>query len=205
MNKGMNFIPETQGIEEEYLQISEPNSDVSEQEQRNTKLEFSPDERFAIGYYEKSPPPGLIDLSKDIPRPSLAFSIEIQGKRVPFGSQGNFSLIIGRPKSKKSFLSILLMANAIKTLSPERNRIILFDTEQDRWKVQQNGRLVLQLASITDETRLQVYSLREFDSEKRTKIIKDVILYPRNKNVGLIVLDGIRDLVTSINDEEQAT
>lgn len=57
-----------------------------------------------------------------------------------FGSLGNFSLILGKAKSKKTFLATLLAtsvykdeSNPFKAILPkDKNRVIYIDTEQSK-------------------------------------------------------------------------
>ena len=52
-------------------------------------------------------------------------------------------------------------------------------------------------------TDLTVYGLRSLKPSERLEIIEHAIY--NTDNLGVVVIDGIKDLVTSINDESEAT
>jgi ribosomal protein L20A (L18A) len=56
---------------------------------------------------------------------------------------------------------------------------------------------------IEEPNNLKVYGLRSFNPSERLELIEHAIY--NTPNVGLVVIDGIKDLVTSINSEEEAT
>ena len=129
------------------------------------------------------------------------------------GTAGNFITIIGKAKSRKSFFVSLLTASLISEkpiynkfaggLQPDRNKVLLFDTEQAEYHVQCSLNRVLSLANQKDNDNLRVYKLRKFSPAKRLNIIMDAVY--NTENIGVVIIDGVRDLITSINSEEQAT
>lgn len=150
-----------------------------------------------------------LDFSREIEAPNIA--VTINGET--FGTLGNFSLVIGKAKSRKTFLITLALAAAVSnnkvsdsftgTLPPGKNRVIFIDTEQGAYHVSMVARRVLRLAGLSAPDNFDVYALRKFDTAQRNAIIEDLI---RNTpDLGLLIIDGVRDIVTSINDEEQAT
>lgn len=132
----------------------------------------------------------------------------------PVMSLENFSLFIGKAKSRKTFAMTLIMATflvkVIQQLKTEyygnKVRLCWFDTEQSKYYVQRAYRTALHLAGITDAPQLEVYHLRSLSPQERQGVI-DQVLYIDNVNNDVLfaIIDGIRDLITSINDEEQAT
>lgn len=126
---------------------------------------------------------------------------------------GNFSLIIGKAKSKKTFsLSLFLSALvANKTLSGKfkgylpdgKTRVVFFDTEQSRKHVQRFYHRVCRLLGIENPVNFETYCLRKHSPQERLEIIEYFI--STEPDLGFVAIDGIRDLVTSINDEEEAT
>lgn len=128
------------------------------------------------------------------------------------GTLGNFSLIIGKAKAKKSFLIAMLCAAALRTeqaendtiihaLPAEQNEVALFDTEMSKYHVQLAARRIHTMANSSNAAH--VFNLRSLAPAERKQFIEDEIL--SNPRLGLIIIDGIKDLVTSINDEEQAS
>ena len=151
-----------------------------------------------------------LDYSQPLPPPPVA--IELAGDIV--GTLGNFSVLIGKAKSKKTFLNTLAMAATIRggkvsdlftgTLPPDKNRVIFCDTEQGEYSVNKTARRVMGLLNAnTPPENFDVYHLRGADTRTRHEIISYLI--DNTPDLGLLIIDGIRDLVTSINDEEQAT
>jgi len=136
--------------------------------------------------------------------------LELNG--IQIGSLDNFSLIIGKPKSKKTFLSSWIIASALKTNSnnpfkanfPEnKKKVLLFDTEQAKFDVQKVSRRVFQINGDHFDKNLIVHTLRACSIEERLKIIQELIY--REEGIGLVVIDGVRDLISAINDEKEAS
>jgi hypothetical protein len=132
----------------------------------------------------------------------------------PVMSIGDFSLFIGKAKSRKTFAITLIMAvmlcKVIEQMRAQnfkgKARLVWFDTEQSRYYVQRALRTALRLAGIEDAIEIEVYSTRPFSPEERRGIINQV-LYENNQecNISFAIIDGIRDLVTDINDQKQST
>ena len=145
--------------------------------------------------------------------PPVAAWIQEGDPSAYFGTLENFSLIIGKAKSKKTFLLTSVIAAAVSgneflgnisgALPEEKNRVILFDTEQSRWHVLKVLKRICEQTGIAEPENVDVYSLRKFNYKERGEMIEKII-YDTPK-LGFVAIDGIRDLVTSINDEEQAT
>lgn len=127
-----------------------------------------------------------------------------------WGTLSNFSCIIGKPKAKKSFLVVLALAAAMAKkaqgitvdLPSDNDTVLLFDTEQSRPDVVRSLRRVAALSG-QHPFNLKAYGLRKYPPAHRFEAVEKII--DRTEGVGLVVIDGIKDLVTSINDEEQAT
>lgn len=154
-----------------------------------------------------------IDPMERIERPPVCLSMVTDSGDGIIGTLGNISLIIGKAKSKKTFsVSLFLTAlvangtvfNKFKgELPPNKNRVIFFDTEQSKFHVQRFYKRVCNLLDIHNPINLDAYSLRSFTTEDRLSIIDYVI--NTTSDLGFVAIDGIRDLVTSINDEFEAT
>jgi len=150
-----------------------------------------------------------IDIEEELLPPEVAFQID--GADV--GTLGNFSMIIGKAKSGKTFLIGLIISAIVKgelflgkilgCMGPEKNQVLYFDTEMGRWHVQRAVKNIARLMSIPYPTRLHTYGLRAYDSQERVEMIERAIY--SNNRIGLVVIDGIRDLVSAINDEMEAT
>lgn len=141
--------------------------------------------------------------------------IEFAGKNgfVTIGSLNNFSAIIGKAKSKKTFLVTLLMGailcrgglyEAIKCrFSDDANELILFDTEQATHHVIRTAKRALHLAEASDAPNFFAYCLRKFPPKERMELIRHRIY---NTHPGsIVIIDGVRDLAFDINSGEEAT
>jgi len=125
---------------------------------------------------------------------------------------GNFSAITGKSKSKKTFLTSLMLAAAstntviqdkFKGNLPEnKTGVLLFDTEQsgyDAWITSKRVRTI----SNSNIPNFGAFDLREYDPLTRCEIINYGIK-KYSDNLGFVIIDGIADLVKAINDENEA-
>lgn len=129
------------------------------------------------------------------------------------GTRGNFSLLIGKAKSRKSFCTTLFAATLVNPakrlnrfencLKTKNRRVLYFDTEQGKYHVQLLLNRICRLLEIKKHPNLRVYALRSMKPSKRLKFIEKAI-YGLD-NIGVVIIDGIKDLITSINSEEEAT
>jgi hypothetical protein len=154
-----------------------------------------------------------IDPNEKIKEPPVCLSLIGESYEGIIGTLGNFSLIIGKAKSKKTF-SIALFLSALvanKTvfgkfkgcLPDDRTKVVFFDTEQSRFHVQKFYHRVCELLDIKNPVNFDAYCLRQFTPDQRLQIIDEYI--KSEPDLGFMAIDGIRDLATSINDEEEAT
>lgn len=137
-----------------------------------------------------------------------------KNKFIPLGTLGNFCLLTGKAKSKKSFfigliISFVLSNNKSRLnqfqsrLANGKRKVLYFDTEQGKYHVQLALKRICKLVNIKNPKHLKVYGLRSLKPIERLKLIEYAIY--KNDCVGFVVIDGIKDLVTSINSEEEAT
>lgn len=154
-----------------------------------------------------------IDPKERIERPPVCLSIIDGESEGIIGTLGNFSLIIGKAKSKKTF-SLVLFLSALVTnqtvfgkfkgsLPENKTKVVFFDTEQSRYHVQKFYHRVCRLLGIDNPVNFDAYCLRQFTPKERLEIIDYHI--NSDPDIGFVAIDGIRDLVNSINDEEEAT
>lgn len=148
-----------------------------------------------------------------IPIPPIC--LEVVG---PMGSSsistlGNFSAVIGKAKSKKTFLITMALATAIRNGTildkfranfPEgKGRVIFFDTEQSRYHVQKVVRRICHLTENMQPENFDCFALRSMSTYKRREAIEHIL--NTVPGIGLIVIDGIRDLVKDINSSDEST
>ena len=126
---------------------------------------------------------------------------------------GNFSLLIGKAKSRKTFLITALAAAAISgecNISglvgslPEDRMTILFDTEQSSHHVYKTVQRICTQAGNTNPDNFIAYGLRPLTPSERVEVIDHVI--QTIEHPGIVIIDGIRDLMSrGINDETEST
>jgi len=158
-----------------------------------------------------------IDLNIPISKPPAALKIRdfgngyINEKRL--FTLGNFSAITGKSKSKKTMLASILLAAAtkndliyqkIKGCLPESKRaVLLFDTEQSNYDAYVTGKRVPEIIGYECDN-FGAFDLREYTPMERCEII-DFALEKYKDNIGYVVIDGIVDLASAINDEIEAS
>lgn len=159
----------------------------------------------------------FVDISEQIQLPPVVLSIgeTVKGTDVfpvPYGTEGNFSCLVGASKSRKTFLKSLLTGcyiggkanNYADNIKSHRrtNKIILdFDTEQGKWHAQQTFRRPVELAGEVYENYLP-FGLRQYDYKTRIDFI-DFMIKKHKNNLGLVLIDGVADLVSDVNDLKQ--
>jgi hypothetical protein len=170
---------------------------IEEQEHLNTALESAT----------------ITDLT-EIPRETpLIFLKDSNGDPTSVCSIGDFSLFIGKAKSKKTFFLSLIVGRVLNgnqsgTITSEmpedRARILYFDTEQKASDVKALRSRINAISLKNKNTNLLMFSLRPYSASERFKMIEFALQHYSGKYC-LVVIDGIRDILTSINDEEQAS
>jgi hypothetical protein len=150
-----------------------------------------------------------IDVTETIPPPQTA--IEINGEI--FGTLGNFSLITGKAKAKKSFFISMAVSTAVSSdtlhgilknkLPSDKKEVLYFDTEQGKYHVQMAVKRICEQIKVSNPENLHAYFLRSKSPAERLEFIEYLIY--EMPNVGVVFIDGIKDLITSINDESEAS
>ena len=134
---------------------------------------------------------------------------------IPIGTYGNFSFIQAPPKSKKSFfvslLSATYLANEIngftKDLKGHRDgkHIIHFDTEQSNFDAYRCFRRPIEMDSSNNIESYHTFALRQLNYKERVDFI-EWYLYDnlKKENIGLVIIDGIADLCSDVNNIEES-
>jgi len=149
--------------------------------------------------------------TESLQAPPVCLEVIEKGNHCDVCTLGNFSLAIGKAKSRKTYLTTLLFSvvtgyqneKFLGRLPDDKKVGIYFDTEQSRYHVQKLLKRICRLTGKPEPTNIIVYSLRKYSPQERLQLIEHAIY--STPNLGFVVIDGIRDLVTSINDEEQAS
>ena len=151
--------------------------------------EFEKDNTDLINY--------LFDYTQQIKVPETVLKIDDR----PTFTRGNISCISGKAKSRKSFLMSLISGELIK----ENVKVLLIDTEQSAYHISKTAQRVLSLSDLpTNENSpfLNILALREYDTATRQRVTESAI---KVLKPDIVFIDGLRDLMYSINDEKEAT
>ena len=131
------------------------------------------------------------------------------------GTLGNFSASIGKAKSKKTFNVSAIVAAALKNGTvlryaaelPEAKRKVLYvDTEQSPHHCLNVMERIMRMAGLPDDRdneNLEFLALRKYTPEQRIRIVEQAIYH--TQNLGLVIIDGIRDMVYDINSPSEST
>lgn len=131
------------------------------------------------------------------------------------GTLGNFSASIGKAKSKKTFNVTALVASAIcngtilqysADLPAQKRKVLYIDTEQSPYHCQKVMRRIFRLCNLpvdVDNGSLEFLALRKYTPEERIEITRQAIY--NLSDVGLVIIDGIRDFVYDINSPGEST
>ena len=133
---------------------------------------------------------------------------------IPIGTYGNFSFVQAPPKTMKTFFISLLASVYLGgsnkfggDLKGHRDNkcLIHFDTEQGKFHAQRVFRRVVDMNGGDDVGCYHTFGLRTVGFRHRIQFIEYYLKEKIEKdNVGLVVIDGIADLVSDVNDLEQS-
>jgi len=131
------------------------------------------------------------------------------------GTLGNFSASTGKAKSKKTFnicaivsaaLTNSTILNYTASLPAGKNKILFVDTEQSKFHCKRVLSRIIQLAGLPLDQHpenLEFLSLRGYATKERLKKIEEAIY--EIEELGLVIIDGIRDLAYDINSPGEST
>jgi len=163
----------------------------------------------------------VVDLTEKIDRPPVCLTKGekiYRGKNgltkfdIPLATYGNFSFVQAPPKSYKTFfMSLLAGAYAgadvsyIGDIQAHRGnrKLIHFDTEQGKWHCK---RVFMRVVDMIGDNKIpdfyETFSLRELNYNTRRQYIEYKLqqMVDNGDKIGLVVIDGIADLVSDVND-----
>jgi hypothetical protein len=140
-----------------------------------------------------------IDLNKKVEAPRYVFGIDINKVFCPIGICGDFGFIIGKAKSRKTYLLTLFLANYLK--KEKTKKVLYFDTEQGEYHAQKSIARLEGVNGFISEN-IEAYQFRKLTPAERLELIEKAIY--NTPELELVIIDGIRDLVNSINSEDEA-
>ena len=144
------------------------------------------------------------------PEPLIRYVHEY--KEYDYINHGGMSAVFGKQKSRKTFYLSLLMSCVVgNTLIDERlkgysagKNHLWFDTEQTKYYCSKIPyRVTSKIGVNKHPDNFKMYSIKRYTTEDRVKIIEDRI--NNTPNLGLVIIDGVRDIVKNFNDLEEMT
>ena len=192
-NKNRQYIPEKQ-LEHQSLEVSMLNKDSFSDEELESYLskgEIKATDKITV-------PPKILFVGD-----------------CTIATFGNFSASTGKAKSKKTFNISAMVAAAVtnstvlnyRACLPEGKRNILyFDTEQSKFHCHSVLERIYKLSGLSlqeDDPRLMFWGLREYTPKLRIAVIDYALR--KYDEVGLVIIDGLRDLMYDINNGKEAT
>jgi hypothetical protein len=157
-----------------------------------------------------------VDSTIPVERPPVAVDVFTGVESFVLGSLGNFVLIQGKAKSRKSyFVSAVAAAALADGVVAEAlrgyigDRVVLYiDTEQGDYHAAKGKKRILTMAGLdpnANHDRLKYFKFRGLERNRERLAFVEFAL-SRIPNIGLVIIDGIVDLASKgVNDEEEAT
>ncbi len=167
----------------------------------------------------------FVDISQVIEHPPVALSFGnyslntpngIKRYPIPIGTYGNFSFVSAPPKPKRTFFVSLLTSVYLSStgknnyggkLRAKRDDkcVIHFDTEQGKFHAQRVFRRVVEMNGNENAGCYHTYGLRSIGYKTRIDFIDYKLrTISENNEIGLVVIDGIADLVSDVNSIEES-
>jgi hypothetical protein len=147
----------------------------------------------------------LVDNQEKIDYPPVALSLGTKyiqtkegGQMLPIaiGTYGNFSFVQSPPKTKKTFF--------ISIKGHRKSQCLLhIDTEQGKWHAQRVFKRAIDMSDLDGSQCYYTYALRQIGFKQRIDFI-EYLLRDKIMNTGLIIIDGIADLVGDVNNLEES-
>lgn len=135
------------------------------------------------------------------------FTLEQNG--VGFAPLGNIMAICAEMKNGKTWLMLSLAAALLSgqwgqiKATCEAPRVLWFDTEQDKYDTMLILRRIHQMCGWhynEDHAEFQIFNLRDIKFDKRREAVMTAIKWLKPT---IVFVDGIRDLVQSVNEEQE--
>ena len=175
------------------------------------------EEQLVVQYFEYINDHASVNPNDEITYPPVALSCGSfdlttnEGKEtypIPIGTFGNISFIQAPPKTMKTyFLSLLasvFLSNKTKdkgNIRGHRNdkKVLHIDTEQGRFHAQRVFKRVAMMSK--DKGNYHTYALRQYTPKDRLSWIGWKL--KQETDFGLILVDGVADLVNDVNNIEE--
>ena len=175
-------------------------------------LEIKLEEAVKIESIEDIIKDSLIQYGDRYEKPKSLVTV-LQGvNELNYLNYSGLSAVFGKQKSRKTFYLCTVMSAACnnevidnKLRGYAKDKINLwFDTEQSKYYVNMIPyRIVKKLNLNRQPENLQIYSIKKYSTDDRIRIINHFM--ETVGNLGLVIIDGIRDLVHDFNSLSECT
>jgi len=152
------------------------------------------------------------DFTNNIAPDRIYFTVD-DGDNEPavIGTAGNFVAITGLPKARKSTVVAAMIASFITgkpvytfslKIHKGKTKIAIFDTEQSPFDF---NRQIFTIERLTGYSKadififLDAFLMREDDPTMIMRLISEYL--KENTDVGILIIDGLLDLIDNMNDE----
>jgi len=155
------------------------------------------------------------------PKPAISFGVKSYETKdgkieypTPIGTYGNFSFVQAPPKSKKTFfvslLSAIYLADELEQFGGDlkanrhNKHLIHFDTEQGNFHAAMVFKRPIDMTGIKTD-KYHTLALRQLSFKERVEFI-EYYLYDKleKTDIGLVIIDGIADLCSDVNNIEES-
>jgi hypothetical protein len=167
----------------------------------------------------------VIDINKKIEHPPVAISFKtkevstkdgLKSFPIPIGTYGNFSFVQAPPKSMKTFFVSLLgsafcnpKGKFTRGMDSFRGKkhFVHFDTEQGEWHAQRVFKRIQWMNKGLSLDFYHTFALRKISYRSRIDFIEYYLecMREEGKEIGLVVIDGVADLVSDANNLEESS
>lgn len=113
---------------------------------------------------------------------------------------GNISMVIGKKKSRKSLLLAYLIMIFLRPREVMADDLLIFDTEQEEYDVWMAKDRIYRMTN----QQVPIFCLRGLNLQERREFI-ELTVKNWHRPVKIIFIDGIRDLISNINDPDEST
>jgi len=126
---------------------------------------------------------------------------------IPIGTYGNFSFVSAKPKTHKTYFISLLTSVYLSGTNRfgahmqghrENKNVIHFDTEQGNYHAHKVFKRVADMSDVVGENYYHTLALRTLNYKLRIEFIEEYL--NSVDNIGLVVVDGIADLCSDVNN-----
>lgn len=178
-------------------------SDIKQQMNKKSSVDIK-------GLFEKS----ILKTTDEFKEPPVCLTIGYEETESIVCTLGNLSLVTGKSKSRKTYFVSAIAAAFLKDgtvlgfrshLPSDKRKILYIDTEQGKFHCNKVLKRIAKAGNFPETfhpDNLTYLSLRQHSPDIRHRIAEYAI--NNINNLGVVIIDGIRDLLFSFNDETQS-